>query len=542
MLEVRPEDAAKSNVQAPREAPNLQPLRRIFSFATILAIGFVLGRISGLLREMIVSAAFGLSAELDAYFLALVVPTIINNIVAGSAISVAAVPVFSRYLAHGDRAEFWRVASIITNFILLVTGGLTILGMVLAAPIIAILGMGLAPATQTLAASMLVIMMPILFLSAFLNMLLAILNALDRFWAPALVFLAVNVGIISAVFVLAPFIGVYAVAWGFLFGVTLQVAVQLIALRREQPQYHWQIDLRHPAVREVARAFVPITALSIIAQINLVVDKAMAATLSAGSVSALNYADIIVATFYMLGISLSVAVFPSLSRMIAINDHENTTRTVLASLRMLIFILAPLTFLLIPFAAPTIGLIFGRGKFDANDVTMTAQALAMYAIGLIATAAIYVLQRVFYALRDNLTPFVVGALTVAVHLVLNWILMRDLAHAGIALSTSLTTITSALVLTFLLARQVRGLELKTLMTFLIRCITMAAISTLPVAWIFSQMQLGNETLNARVIGVAFGTLGGVIYLAFAFATRTHEPHMLFDYARGLLQKFAIRNS
>ena len=56
------------------------------------------------------------------------------------------------------------------------------------------------------------------------------------------------------------------------------------------------------------------------------------------------------------------------------------------------------------------------------------------------------------------------------------------------------------------------------------------------------MQIGSATLNARVIGVAFGALGGVIYLVFAFATRTHEPHMLFDYARGLLQKFAIRDS
>jgi putative peptidoglycan lipid II flippase len=187
-------------------------------------------------------------------------------------------------------------------------------------------------------------------------------------------------------------------------------------------------------------------------------------------------------------------------------------------------------------------LILGRGKFAATAVALTAQALAMYAMGLSAVAAQYVLQRVFYALRDNITPFVVGALAAVAHITLNWILMRDFAHAGIALSTSLTAIVSAGVLTTLLARRMPGLDLKGLAIFLFRCAVMAALSTLPVAWIFSQLQLGNATLGALALGVALGALGGAIYFALAFVTRTREVEMLFDYARSLLQRFAIRNS
>src|SRR5512142_1002050 len=112
------------------------PMGRVLSFATITAAGFLLGKVSGILREMVVSAHFGLMGGLDAYVLAGLVPTTINNIVAGSAITAAVMPTFARYLAGERRDEFWYAASVITNIVLLITGALTLLGMLLAGPII----------------------------------------------------------------------------------------------------------------------------------------------------------------------------------------------------------------------------------------------------------------------------------------------------------------------------------------------------------------------------------------------------------------------
>ncbi len=511
------------------------PLGRVISFASITAAGFVLGQISGLVREMVVSAQFGLSAELDAYFIARLVPTLINNIVAGSAITAAVMPVFARDLAAGRRAEFWYAASVITNFVLLVTGILTVLGMLLAAPMISILGTGLVPSTQALAATLLIIMMPTLLLSAALNMLMAMLNSVDRFLGPALIFLVLNMGIIATVLVLSPYIGVYSVALGFLIGVILQVVIQIIELRFERPRYSFKIDLHRPALKTVMVAFLPITALSIIAQINLVVDRSMASSLVSGSVGALSYADTLLGAFYMLGISLGIAVFPSLSRMAAANDLENTARTVVAALRLLVFILTPITFLLIAFGSPIIGLVLGRGRFDAGAVQMTSQALAAYAVGLIAIAALYVLQRTFYALNDNVTPFVVGTITAILHFGLNLVLMRYWAHAGIALSTSITAILSAVVLTILIARRIHHMELSGLLRFIFRCALLAAPSVLGVIWLFAAFDLGMETFNARVVGAALALIGGIIYFLLALATRTHESQVVLQTARGFLK-------
>ncbi len=509
-------------------------MRRILSFASITAAGFVLGKLSGVVVQAVVGAHFGLSEELDAYNLAYIVPTVINNIVAGSAITAAVLPTLTRYLAAGERDEFWRVASLITNIVLVVTGALTLLGIVLAGPIMLLLAPARSGPTQALAASLLIIMMPTLLLGALLNMLMAILNSLDRFAAPAGVFLALNLGIIVTVVVLSPYVGVFAVAWGFLVGVSLQVLIQLVELSRERPRYSWRIEWHHPALRQVLIALVPITALSIVAQINYVVDRGMAGGLPEGSLSAFNYADSILGAFYMLGTSLGIAVFPSLSRLAVAKDLENAAHTVITSLRLLIFILAPLSLLLIPFAGSTIGLLLARGRFDAAAVQLTSGPLAMGALGLIGMAALYVLQRAFYALADNLTPFVVGAASAAIHVLLNSILMQYWGVSGIALSTSITATLSVFILLVLLRRRVKSLALLELLALLARCLLMAAITTVLVGWLFSLLPPGDEALM-RVVGVAFAALGCGLYFLLAHWAHTRESEMLWTFARQSLR-------
>jgi putative peptidoglycan lipid II flippase len=539
------------------------PLGRVVSFATITAAGFVLGQISGLAREMVVSASFGLSAELDAYFIARLVPTLINNIVAGSAITAAVMPVFARYLteassqggrsfesdsnlprddaSQGRRAEFWYVASVITNFVLLVTGALTVLGILLAAPIISILGMGLPPSTQVVAATLLVIMMPTLVLSALLNMVTASLNSVDRFIGPALIFLALNGGIIGTVLVLSPQIGIYSVALGFLLGVIFQLLVQSFELRHEYARYSFKIDLHHPALREVAIGFLPITVLALVSQINLAIDLSMAADLPTGSVGALSYANTILGSFYSLGISLGIAVFPSLSRMAAANDLKNTGRTVMAALRLLVFILVPLTFLLIAFPIPVVGVILERGRFDASDVQMTSQALAMYAIGLTAVGAMYVLQRAFYALSDGTTPLVVGSLVVILHVALNLALLPFMAHAGIALSASITAILGAAVLIVLLARRV-GAFVRPLIGSMAQCTALSGLTAL-VAWgLALWLRVGTTTFADRLISITLAGAAGIAYFLLAWALRMPEVQMLLQTVSKIRPRATFRKT
>jgi putative peptidoglycan lipid II flippase len=511
-------------------------MNRVLSFATLTAAGFILGRVSGLLREMLISARFGLSAELDAYFLAYIVPAIIDNLVAGSTIVAAVMPTFAHYLTADKRDEFWRVTSMITNLILLVAGGFTILGMIFAAPIITLLAPGMAASTRAIAATLLIIVMPTLFLSAMLNMLMATLNALDRFVGPALIFLVLNIGIIGTVFLLSPFIGIYSVALGFLIGVIFQLLVQIFELRVEGARYSFALDWRHPAFRRVGLAFLPLVLLALVVQINLLVDKSMASALPTGSISALQYADTLLGTFYMLGTSLGIAVFPSLSRLAATNDLENTARAVTTSLRLLIFILMPLTLLLMLFPVPIVGVILGRGRFDANAIQMTSYALMLYAVGLIALGALYVLQRAFYALSAGVVPLVVGAGAVIVHIVLNLALIPLFAHAGIALSVALTAIFSALALLILFAWRVPVFEVTPILGFLAQCALLSAV-IVSTDWVLGEvLHIGSKTLMDWLIELTLAGSSCIIYFLIALALKMPEAQMLVR----LLEKFTAR--
>jgi putative peptidoglycan lipid II flippase len=285
----------------------------------------------------------------------------------------------------------------------------------------------------------------------------------------------------------------------------------------------------------VLLAFIPVTALAITAQINLVVDKSMASALPEGSVSALYYADVVLGAFYMLGYSVGMALFPNLSRLAAVNDLENTRRTVVLSTRLLIYILMPLTLLIIGFATPAVGLIFGRGKFDAMAVQMTAQALGMYAVGLVATAALQLLQRVFYAFADSATPFVVGLVTAGIHIVLNLALMPVWAHAGIALSTSLTAIAAVVVLIVLLDRRVGSLDLGELTRFVLRCLVLSAAGAAPVIWAYANL-VHSDGVVRYLLGAALAAVGGGLYFGLTLLTHTRESELVVGVAMRALKR------
>jgi len=537
----------RSKIETPvlSEAPDRKPpiaMNRVLSFATLTAAGFILGRVSGLLREMLVSARFGLSAELDAYFLVYIIPAVIDNLVAGSTIVAAVMPTFAHYLAAGKRDEFWRVASMITNLLLLVSGALTILGMVFAAPIIAFLAPGMAESTRALATALLVIVMPTLFLSALLNMVMAALNALDRFVGPALIFLVLNIGIIGTVLILSPFIGIYSVALGFLIGVIFQLLAQIFELRVERARYSFALNLRHPVFREVGIAFLPIVLLALVAQINLLVDKSMASALPTGSIGALQYADTLLGTFYMLGTSLGIAVFPSLSRLAATNDLENTARAVATSLRLLIFILMPLTLLLMLFPVPIVGVILGRGKFDAHAIQMTAYALTLYAVGLLALGALYVLQRAFYALSAGIVPLIVGAGAIIAHVALNLTLIPMFAHAGIALSVALTAIVSALALLLLFAWRVPAFKVAPILGFLAQCALLSAV-IVGADWMLGEvLRIESKTLTDWLIELTLVGLSCVVYFLIALALKMPEAQMLVRLLEKFTARFAFRGA
>ncbi len=196
----------------------------------------------------------------------------------------------------------------------------------------------------------------------------------------------------------------------------------------------------------------------------------------------------------------------------------------------------PITFLIVPFAAPIIALLLGRGRFDAGAVEMTAQALVAYGAGLVGVAMLYVLQRAFYALGKNALLLAVGAIAALAHVGLNLVLMQTWQHAGIALSTSLTAIAQAVILIALLGHHLPTVRLVPLFSFLAQCALLGAVSTAIVLAVRAFMPFSTGTLTANLADAALAVFGGSIYCALALIARVPESRMVLHNLTRLVKR------
>jgi putative peptidoglycan lipid II flippase len=197
------------------------------------------------------------------------------------------------------------------------------------------------------------------------------------------------------------------------------------------------------ATRTVGRQYGPVLLSGVVASSGLLVDQSMAAMLPAGSVSALVYANRFVSVVLtLLAGAISTAIVPYFSRMIAHSDWAGCRKTLRTWVWLTAAISAPIAVLLIAGARPLVGAALQHGAFGAADTAVVARVLAMYAIQI----PFFVTSRVFYRfliamLRTDLVLYC-GVINLVLDVVLNLVLMRWYGVAGIALATSLWTVTT----------------------------------------------------------------------------------------------------
>jgi putative peptidoglycan lipid II flippase len=308
-------------------------------------------------------------------------------------------------------------------------------------------------------------MFPFLMLVAVAAAFMGMLNALHRFFVPALSPAMFNVGSILCTVGLLPVMPmlglptIMAPAIGVLVGGFGQVAAQWPLLRREGFRYSPRIDFADPGLREVLLLMGPGVVGLAAVQINVLVNTILAAREVEGAVSWLNYAfRLMYLPIGLFGVSIATAAVPSLSRHAARDDLAEMRRTISSGLRLMLMLNVPATVGLVALASPIVGLIFERGRFTAGDTAATAAALAFYAPGLIGYSAVKIAVPSFYALRESRTPVMVSMATVAVNIALNITLARIFGYKGLALGTALAALFNAGTLLAILQKRLGGIE------------------------------------------------------------------------------------
>jgi putative peptidoglycan lipid II flippase len=322
---------------------------------------------------------------------------------------------------------------------------LSILGVLLAPLIVKVIAPGFfdSPGKIPLTITLARIMFPYIFFIGLVALCMGILNVFGHFAAPALAPVLLNLAIICSVIFICPYLSnpVMGLAIGVLIGGALQLGLQLPLMIRKGLILRPKGKLFHPGLKKIGALMPPIILGGAVYQVNVLVGGLLGSLLQEGSVSYLYFADRLVQfPLGIFAIAAATAVLPSLSRQAASNDVDALKNTFGYALRLIIFLTIPSMVGLIVLREPIVALLFQRGEFSSLATQLTAQALLYYAMGLGAFSAVKIVAATFFALKDTRTPMVMALVSIGVNIVLGIILMRPLAHGGLALATSLASI------------------------------------------------------------------------------------------------------
>ncbi len=508
--------------------------RQIARAAGVVMAAFVLSNLTGLVRQVLVSQAFGTEPQIDAFNAAARLPELIFSLIAGGALASAFLPTFTSFLTDEDRPGAWRLASSIGNLIAILLAVVSLACWLLAPQIV---GRLLVPyfdaPQQALTTSLLRVMLlsPVVF--GISGLLMGILNAHHQFLLPALAPTMYWLGMIFGVLALVPRWGIHGLAWGAVLGAGLHLAVQIPGLLRLGGRYWPTLGLQQAAVRQVGRLMAPRLLGVGVVQLNFWVNTILASGQPQGSLTAITLAwAVMTMPQVVIAQAIAIAALPTFSAQAASGRLDEMRTALAATLRGVVLLSLPASLGLILLRRPVVALLFERGEFDANSTRLVAWALLWYAAGLVGHSLVEILSRAFYALKDTRTPVLVGAGAMSLNVAFSLgfaALFNQLGwapHGGLALANSLATALETALLLWLMRARLHGLEGRRLLGGAGLAALCSAVMGAGV-WLWLALMQTGPVWATAVGGVL---VGGALYALALLGLRVPEARAVLNAA------------
>ena len=501
--------------------------KSITGAAIIISGATLVSRLVGLLRDRILAHNFGAGPVMDAYYAAFKIPDLIYNLLIIGALSAAFIPTFTKLFNSGEnKSAAWKLANNILNITAISLAVLSILGIIFTPVLAPLIAPGFSVASKELVISFTRIMFGWTFLLGLSMVIGGVLQCLRAFFLYSLAPIFYNVGIIVGATVLVPLWGITGLAWGVVLGAFLHFSLQTYSAYANGYRWRWYLNWKDKETRLIGKLMIPRTMGLAISQLNLVIITILASTLPTGSVAIFNFANNLQAVpIGVIGIPFALAVFPVLSMAVSQNNVEEFIKNLSSTIRQILFLIIPLSIILMLLRAQVVRVVLGTGKFDWAATINTADTLALFALSLFAQALIPVIARAFYAMANTKTPFIIGVISELASIIAALMLMKPLGVAGLALAFSIGSILNFMILTVALRSILKKIDGEKIFSSFLRIVLAAipmalAIQSIkyPLAKIFDQTYffgILGQGLVASLFGLA-------IYLLICYLLKVPE--------------------
>lgn len=445
--------------------------KKLLKSGVVVAAMTMLSRILGFARDVVFAREFAASAQMDAFLIAFKIPNFMRRLFAEGAFNQAFVPTLGETKAQKDQQAVKDLIAHVSGTM----GGwlfiITLVGILAAPLLVMIFAPGYLSEAETndlstsrfdLTVSLLQITFPYIFFISLVAFAGGILNTYNQFAAPAFTPVLLNIVLISAVYLGAPYFTepVTALAVGVFIAGLMQLLFQFPFIARLGLLVRPRWNPNHPGIKQIIKLMLPAIFGASVAQINLLLDTVIASLLVSGSISWLYYSDRLMEfPLGVLGVALATVILPSLSRDHANESKETFSATLDSAIRWAVYLGVPAGIGLFFLAEPIIATLFGSEKFQSHDILMSSYSLMAYSIGLIGFILVKVLLPGFYSRKDTKTPVRIGIVALLVNMFFNIVIVLPWywggyagAHAGLAIATSISALTNAYLLYYRLRK------------------------------------------------------------------------------------------
>lgn len=502
-----------------------------------LMVATIIAKILGFGRELVLAAGYGTSIYSDAYVTAMNIPQVIFAII-GSTLATVLIPMYMEVHSEEGEEASLKFINNVSNLVIIACLVLSILGFLFTKQIVNVFAIGYEGKALEVAINFTRITILGIIFTGLSYVMTSYLQIKNDFIMPGLSSIPKNVIIIVAT-LLSIKHGPYLMIWGTLIGMISEFLFQLPYAIKQGYKYVPIIDIKDKYIKKMGWLITPVLIGVAVNQVNTLVDRTLASTLPVGTVSALNYSNKL--TSFVIAIfitSISTVIYPILAKLSHDNNKERFTASVIKSINCVIILILPITVGTIVLALPIVRVLFERGAFDARGTYLTALALAMYSIGMVAYGLRDVLGKIFYSLQDTKTPMVNGVIAMGMNMIMDVILIKFWGLAGLTLATSLSSMACIMLLFRSLKKKIgyfgQDKIIKATAKSLVASLIMGAVSYYSYHYMMRFTHIGGEQ-EFIVLCLAIG-LGAVVYGILVILFKIDEIKIVTDVVKKRFNK------
>lgn len=503
--------------------------KRIASTAILMVFVTLLSKVLGMLRDILLAQNFGTSMDAVAYEAASRLPITLFDFALGGVVTAAFIPIFNELMVKEGRQRAFAFANRYFNLILCVTVGISICGIVFSSPLISFLAPKIDGEAKAFAASLSRVMFPMIIFTGIAYCFVGILQSFEKYTLPAVMSLVSNLVMVLYFYTLCDRYGVWGLSVALVIGWFLQAAIQAPAAHRLGFRFKPTLHFRDEHIRRALRMAVPILVCSWLQPVCNVINTRYASGFADGSaITMVSYANrlyiIIVGIFSFVATNL---LFPRLSRAEAGGDRDGAKKFAGSSVKILLYIMIPLSVGIFLLAEPITRAIYMRDKFTAQDAEMTASVLRLFAIGIPFMSANEVLTKLFFAMQRVKEPMLASVAAIACNIALVTVLVRTIGFDGIGIASSLTIVICA-VLNYIFLSRNGALLCRNDFADLAKSLLAAVLMGICVYLLHTHLAIGSDILRVLLLGGIGAIVYGIVLLLLSpseirsFMKRVHH--------------------